>query len=73
MDMFQLLSDYSYRDEYAARDIMILELLYQKGLISIEETKEMFTQDNLSKYIASVQKETERIMHDTVQRSQDAE
>lgn len=73
MDIFQLLSDYSYRDEYVARDIMILELLYQKGLISIEEIKEMFTQDNLSKYIASVQKETERIMHDTVQRSQDAE
>lgn len=73
MDMFQLLSGYSYRDEYVARDIMILELLCKKGLISDEEVAEMFTQDNLSKYIALVQKETERIMHDTVQRSQDAE
>ena len=73
MDMSQLLSGYSYRDEYVARDIMILELLCKKGLISDEEVAEMFTQDNLSKYIALVQKETERITHDTVQRSQDAE
>ena len=55
MNIDELLRGYSNQDEYIARDMMILELLMKKGLITQEDIVEEFSADNLQAYIKIVQ------------------
>ena len=54
-DLDELFRDFSNQDEYIARDMMILELLMKKGLITQEDIVEEFSADNLQAYIKMVQ------------------
>lgn len=54
-DLDELLRGFSNQDEYIARDMMILELLMKKGLITQEDIVEEFSADNLQAYIKIVQ------------------
>ena len=55
MNIDELLRGFSNQDEYIARDMMILELLMKKGLITQEDIVEEFSIDNLQAYIKIVQ------------------
>ena len=54
-DFDELFRGFSNQDEYIARDMMILELLMKKGLITSEDIVEEFSADNLQAYIKIVQ------------------
>ena len=54
-DLDELFRGFSNHDEYIARDMMILELLMKKGLITQEDIVEEFSADNLQAYIKIVQ------------------
>ena len=54
-DLDELFRGFSNQDEYIARDMMILELLMKKGLITSEDIVEEFSVDNLQAYIKIVQ------------------
>lgn len=54
-DLDELFRGFSNQDEYIARDMMILELLMKKGLITQEDIVEEFSADNLQTYIKIVQ------------------
>ena len=54
-DLDELFRGFSNQDEYIARDMMILELLMKKGLITPEDIVEEFSADNLQAYIKIVQ------------------
>ena len=54
-DLDELFRGFSNQDEYIARDMMILELLMKKGLITREDIVEEFSVDNLQAYIKIVQ------------------
>ena len=54
-DLDELFRGFSNQDEYIARDMMILELLMKKGLITQEDIVEEFSTDNLRAYIKIVQ------------------
>ena len=55
MNIDELLRGYSDQDEYIARDMMILEVLINKGLITSEDISKVFTSENLTDYIKIVQ------------------
>lgn len=55
MNIDELFRGFSNQDEYIARDMMILELLMKKGLITQEDIVEEFSVDNLQAYIKIVQ------------------
>lgn len=55
MNIDELLRGFSNQDEYIARDMMILELLMKKGLITQGDIVEEFSADNLQAYIKIVQ------------------
>ena len=57
MDIDELLRGYSNQDEYIARDMMILEILMNKGLIKAEDISKVFTSENLTTYIKIVQEQ----------------
>lgn len=57
LDIDSLLRGYSDRDEYVARDLLLINLLLQKGLITSDDIKKTYTPENLSKYIKIVQDE----------------
>lgn len=54
-DLDELFRGFSNQDEYIARDMMILELLMKKSLITQEDIVEEFSTDNLQAYIKIVQ------------------
>ena len=54
-DLDELFRGFSNQDEYIARDMMILELLMKKGLITQEDIVDEFSADNLQAYIKIVQ------------------
>ena len=54
-DLDELFRGFSNQDEYIARDMMILELLMKKSLITQEDIVEEFSADNLQAYIKIVQ------------------
>lgn len=54
-DLDELFRGFSNQDEYIARDMMILELLMKKGLITQEDIVEEFSADNLQAYIKIIQ------------------
>ena len=54
-DLDELFRGFSNQDEYIARDMMILELLMKKSLITSEDIVEEFSADNLQAYIKIVQ------------------
>ena len=54
-DLDELFRGFSNQDEYIARDMMMLELLMKKGLITQEDIVEEFSADNLQAYIKIVQ------------------
>ena len=56
-DLDELFRGFSNQDEYIARDMMILELLMKKGLITQEDIVEEFSANNLQAYIKIVQKQ----------------
>ena len=58
-DLDELFRGFSNQDEYIARDIMILELLMKKGLITQEDVEEEFSIDNLQAHIKIVQAQKE--------------
>ncbi|MGN0966306.1 MAG: hypothetical protein ACI4OP_01755 [Candidatus Coprovivens sp.] len=55
MGIDELLRGYSDRDEYIARDMIILEILINKGLITNEDILKAFTSEKLTEYITSIQ------------------
>lgn len=55
-DFEELFKGYSNSDEFVARDMLILELLITKGVITNEEVTAIFTPENLKKNIELVQK-----------------
>lgn len=55
LNLDELLRGFSNQDEYIARDMMILELLMKKSLITQEDIVEEFSTDNLQAYIKIVQ------------------
>lgn len=55
-DFDELFKGYSNSDEFIARDMLILELLVAKGIITNEEVAATFTPENLTKNIELVQK-----------------
>lgn len=57
MNIDELLRGYSDQDEYIARDMMILEVLINKGLITSEDILKVFTSENLTDYIKIVQEQ----------------
>lgn len=57
MNIDELLRGYSDQDEYIARDMMILEVLINKGLITPEDISKVFTSKNLTDYIKIVQEQ----------------
>lgn len=57
MNIDELLRGYSDQDEYIARDMMILEVLINKGLITSEDISKVFTSENLTDYIKIVQEQ----------------
>lgn len=60
MDIDELLRGYSNQDEYIARDMMILEILMNKGLIKAEDISKVFTSENLTTYIKIVQEQKKK-------------
>lgn len=60
MDIDELLRGYSNQDEYIARDMMILEILINKGLIKAEDISKVFTSENLTTYIKIVQEQKKK-------------
>lgn len=60
MDIDELLRGYSDQDEYIARDMMILEVLINKGLITSEDISKVFTSENLIDYIKIVQEQRKK-------------
>lgn len=55
-DFEELFKGYSNSDEFIARDMLILELLIAKGVITNEDVAATFTPENLTKNIELVQK-----------------
>lgn len=55
-DFDELFKGYSNQDEFIARDMLILELLIAKGVITNEDVAATFTPENLTKDIELVQK-----------------
>ena len=60
MNIDELLRGYSNQDEYIARDMMILEVLINKGLITPEDISKVFTSKNLTDYIKIVQEQRKK-------------
>lgn len=60
MNIDELLRGYSDQDEYIARDMMILEVLINKGLITQEDISKVFTSKNLTDYIKIVQEQRKK-------------
>ena len=60
MNINELLRGYSDQDEYIARDMMILEVLINKGLITSEDISKVFTSENLTDYIKIVQEQRKK-------------
>ena len=60
MNIDELLRGYSNQDEYIARDMMILEILMNKGLIKAEDISKVFTSENLTTYIKIVQEQKKK-------------
>lgn len=60
MNIDELLRGYSDQDEYIARDMMILEVLINKGLITPEDISKVFTSKNLTDYIKIVQEQRKK-------------
>ena len=57
MDIDELLRGYSDQDEYIARDMMILEILINKGLVTPEDISKVFTSESLTNYIKIVREQ----------------
>lgn len=55
-DFDELFKGYSNSDEFIARDMLILELLIAKDVITNEDVAATFTPENLTKNIELVQK-----------------
>ena len=55
-DFDELFKGYSNQDEFIARDMLILELLISKGVITNEDVAATFTLEKLTKNIELVQK-----------------
>ena len=57
MNIDELLRRYSDQDEYIARDMMILEILINKGLVTPEDISKVFTPESLTDYIKIVREQ----------------
>ena len=57
MNVDELLRGYSGQDEYIARDMMILEILINKGLVTPEDVSKVFTPESLTDYIKIVREQ----------------
>lgn len=54
-DFEELFSGHSNKDEFVARDLLLLDLLLDKGLITQDDIKRAYTPERLAKYIEVVQ------------------
>ena len=57
MNVDELLRGYSDQEEYIARDMMILEILINKGLVTPEDISKVFTPESLTDYIKIVREQ----------------
>ena len=60
MGIDELLRGYSNQDEYIARDMIILEILIDKGLITNEDILKAFTSEKLTEYIKIIQEQKKK-------------
>lgn len=60
MNIDELFRGFSNQDEYIARDMMILEVLINKGLITSEDISKVFTSEKLTDYIKIVQEQRKK-------------
>lgn len=69
----EVLRGYSSRDEYVARDLLLINLLLEKGLITAEDINRIYTPENLSKYIGVVQQEYKKaVLNEIKEREHDS-
>lgn len=69
----EVLRGYSSRDEYVARDLLLINLLLEKGLITTEDINRTYTPENLSKYIGVVQQEYKKaVLNEIKEREHDS-
>lgn len=69
----EVLRGYSSRDEYVARDLLLINLLLEKGLITAEDINRTYTPENLSKYIGVVQQEYKKaVLNEIKEREHDS-
>lgn len=54
MTIEELLQGYSYADDYIARDIILINLLVSKGIITNDEVLQVFNPKNISEWVALV-------------------
>lgn len=57
---------YSDRDEFVARDLMLIELLVEAGVLQVKDVNEKFTAENLRSHIKQIQEETKKQREDTL-------
>lgn len=72
-ELEEVLRGYSSRDEYVARDLLLINLLLEKGLITTEDINRTYTPENLSKYIGVVQQEYKKaVLNEIKEREHDS-
>lgn len=54
MTIEELLQGYAYADDYIARDIILINLLVSKGIITNDEVSQAFNPKNISEWVALV-------------------
>lgn len=72
-DLEELFRGYSARDEYVARDLLLINLLLEKGIITSEDVSKTYTPENLSKYISIVQQEIKKVTEQRIKEYQDGD
>lgn len=72
-DLEELFRGYSARDEYVARDLLLIHLLLEKGIITSEDVSKTYTPENLSKYISIVQQEIKKATEQRIKEYQDGD
>lgn len=70
-DFEELFRGYSARDEYVARDLLLINLLLEKGVITSNDIKRVYTPENLSKYISVVQQEIKKAAEEKIKGHKD--
>lgn len=66
MDIEQIMKGYSKEDEFIARDLLIIELLVEKGIITVEEINKKY--ENLTSKIIEVRNDREEVLESRIKK-----